>query len=278
MALLEPVERVPRPLAHVGRALYRRPLYGGRRFEDLLGARVLAVARAIERWVRRARPDPFRGQLADGRRNEWGLVPHIAAQLHTRCGQAASILNIRMSQGLEKKRGRSVVPMVVAAAAMFAAASPPAVAGEARAKQPTPVIFVHGNSGSAQQFETNAMRLTSNGFPQNRIFAYEYDTLASNNDAAIANLDGFIADVKERDRRRSGRHPRPLARHDRDARYLGDAGAGAVGSPLRQLRRPDQRRRRPAAFARSRSGARATRAARSAAPRTSTSRTRPTPR
>ena len=73
--------------------------------------------------------------------------------------------------------------MVGVVAAMFAAASPPAHAGEARAKQPTPVIFVHGSSGSAQQFETNAMRLTSNGFPQKRIFAYEYDTLISNNDA-----------------------------------------------------------------------------------------------
>ncbi len=62
--------------------------------------------------------------------------------------------------------------------------------------QPTPVIFVHGQSGSAQQFETDAMRLTSNGFPQDRIFAYEYNTLISNNDAAVADLDGFIADVK----------------------------------------------------------------------------------
>ena len=64
--------------------------------------------------------------------------------------------------------------------------------------EPTPVIFVHGNSGSAQQFETNAMRLTSNGFPQNRIFAYEYGTGVSTNDTAIADLDGFIADVKAR--------------------------------------------------------------------------------
>ena len=64
--------------------------------------------------------------------------------------------------------------------------------------EPTPVIFVHGNSGSAQQFETNAMRLTSNGFPQNRIFAYEYGTGVSTNDVAIADLDGFIADVKAR--------------------------------------------------------------------------------
>ena len=63
---------------------------------------------------------------------------------------------------------------------------------------PTPMIFVHGSSGSAQQFETNAMRFTSNGFPQRRIFAYEYDTLVSDNDAAVAGLDGFIGSVKRR--------------------------------------------------------------------------------
>jgi hypothetical protein len=58
------------------------------------------------------------------------------------------------------------------------------------------MIFVHGQSGSAQQFQANAMRFASNGFPKNRIYAYEYDTLISNNDAAIAGLDGFIASVK----------------------------------------------------------------------------------
>lgn len=73
------------------------------------------------------------------------------------------------------------------------------VASPAAAKpKPTPVIFVHGGSGSAQQFETNAMRFTSNGVPQGRLFAYEYDTSGSSNDVAIANLDGFIADVKAR--------------------------------------------------------------------------------
>jgi pimeloyl-ACP methyl ester carboxylesterase len=63
---------------------------------------------------------------------------------------------------------------------------------------PVPVIFVHGNSGSAQQFETNAMRFTSNGYPHSRLYAYEYDTSGSSNDAAIAGLDGFIADVRAR--------------------------------------------------------------------------------
>ncbi len=62
--------------------------------------------------------------------------------------------------------------------------------------EPTPIIFVHGQSGSVQQFETNTMRLTSNGFPRNRLFAYEYDTNAGTNDVAIANLAALIDEVK----------------------------------------------------------------------------------
>jgi pimeloyl-ACP methyl ester carboxylesterase len=73
-----------------------------------------------------------------------------------------------------------------------------APAAAAGVEPPTPVVFVHGNSGSAQQFETSAMRFTSNGFPQRRLFAYEYDTSGSSNDVAIANLDGFIANVRAR--------------------------------------------------------------------------------
>lgn len=39
-----------------------------------------------------------------------------------------------------------------------------------------PVVFVHAQLGSAQQFETLAMRFTSNGYPQDMLFAFEYDT------------------------------------------------------------------------------------------------------
>ena len=53
-----------------------------------------------------------------------------------------------------------------------------------------PVVFVHGQSGSAQQFETQAMRFTSNGYPQNMLFAFEYDT--SKDDNPIGDLDAFI--------------------------------------------------------------------------------------
>ena len=56
-----------------------------------------------------------------------------------------------------------------------------------------PIVFVHGQSGSAQQFESQAMRFTSNGYPQEMLFAFEYSTAVSDN--PLADLDAFIADV-----------------------------------------------------------------------------------
>lgn len=56
-----------------------------------------------------------------------------------------------------------------------------------------PIVFVHGQSGSAQQFETQAMRFTSNGYPDDLLFAFEYDT--SQPTSPLADLDAFIDDV-----------------------------------------------------------------------------------
>lgn len=42
-----------------------------------------------------------------------------------------------------------------------------------------PVVFVHGFSGSGAQFETQAMRFTSNGYPAKKIAVHEYDSLFS---------------------------------------------------------------------------------------------------
>jgi pimeloyl-ACP methyl ester carboxylesterase len=39
-----------------------------------------------------------------------------------------------------------------------------------------PMIFVHGYTGSASQFEWQAMRFSSNGYPQNYLNAFEYDS------------------------------------------------------------------------------------------------------
>jgi hypothetical protein len=87
---------------------------------------------------------------------------------------------------------------LIAAALLLLAAPANGVAKKPKKAppQPVPMIFVHGQSGSAQQFQANAMRFASNGFPKNRIFAYEYDTAISSNATAIAGLDGFIASVK----------------------------------------------------------------------------------
>lgn len=55
-----------------------------------------------------------------------------------------------------------------------------------------PVVFVHGNSGSAAQFETQFQRFASNGYPQSLLFAYEYDSSGPSNDAAVAGLGPFL--------------------------------------------------------------------------------------
>ena len=63
-----------------------------------------------------------------------------------------------------------------------------------------PIIFIHGGSGSASQFESQAMRFTSNGFPQEYLFAYEYDSSYEINtrDDILAGLDEFVAEVIEK--------------------------------------------------------------------------------
>lgn len=58
-----------------------------------------------------------------------------------------------------------------------------------------PVIFVHGFVGSGGQFESQAMRFTSNGYPADRIGVEEYDsTFATTTMAKVwDDLDGLIA-------------------------------------------------------------------------------------
>ncbi len=62
-----------------------------------------------------------------------------------------------------------------------------------------PIVFVHGGAGSAQQFESQAMRFASNGWPVDLMFAFEYDSTFVTQDFAtvIARLDAFIDSVRE---------------------------------------------------------------------------------
>jgi pimeloyl-ACP methyl ester carboxylesterase len=62
---------------------------------------------------------------------------------------------------------------------------------------PRPVIFVHGGSGSGAQFDTQALRLTSNGYPADRIAVHEYDSTFGTNtmEEVWAGLDELIAEL-----------------------------------------------------------------------------------
>jgi len=64
----------------------------------------------------------------------------------------------------------------------------------------TPMIFVHGGAGSGAQFESQALRFTSNGYPQQFVDVLEYDSTFSVNtrEQVLANLDALIATVKAR--------------------------------------------------------------------------------
>jgi pimeloyl-ACP methyl ester carboxylesterase len=62
---------------------------------------------------------------------------------------------------------------------------------------PRPVIFVHGGSGSGAQFDTQALRLMSNGYPADRIAVHEYDSTFGTNtmEEVWAGLDELIAEL-----------------------------------------------------------------------------------
>jgi hypothetical protein len=58
-----------------------------------------------------------------------------------------------------------------------------------------PIIFVHGSGGSGAQFESQSMRFTSNGYPANLLFAFEYNTSSPDTEGSVARmarLDAFV--------------------------------------------------------------------------------------
>ncbi|MEH1167728.1 alpha/beta fold hydrolase [Micromonospora sp. CPCC 205539] len=86
---------------------------------------------------------------------------------------------------------------LLAGVALTAGLSVAAVPSAADAATPTyrPVIFVHGSAGSAAQFETQAKRLASNGYPIDIIEAHEYDSpnIATILPQVYAGLDARIS-------------------------------------------------------------------------------------
>jgi pimeloyl-ACP methyl ester carboxylesterase len=62
-----------------------------------------------------------------------------------------------------------------------------------------PVVFVHGGSGSGAQFESQAMRFTSNFYPHEYIYVHEYDSSSIEDilPQVLAGLDELIAGIQD---------------------------------------------------------------------------------
>jgi len=91
----------------------------------------------------------------------------------------------------------SMITVVMLVGILFSSAT----TVDAKKSAPTPgnpMIFVHGGSGSATQFESQAMRFTSNGYPHELIYALEYDSTFSINTVAqvYTAMDALIAKVQ----------------------------------------------------------------------------------
>lgn len=61
-----------------------------------------------------------------------------------------------------------------------------------------PIVFVHGFAGSAQQFQSQAQRFVMNGYPAERLRAYEHDGVATDIPGFVAGLDEVIDEVREK--------------------------------------------------------------------------------
>jgi pimeloyl-ACP methyl ester carboxylesterase len=59
-----------------------------------------------------------------------------------------------------------------------------------------PVIMVHGMLASGDTYARHAMRLEQNGYCYQRIFAFDWNSVGSNQSAAITKLDQFVDSVK----------------------------------------------------------------------------------
>lgn len=96
-----------------------------------------------------------------------------------------------------KLLGAFLAAVLLAAGAGLAAAAPAgAQTGDGELR---PMIFVHGFLGSGQQFEAQALRFASNGYPEDLIEMFEHDSLSfpGSQVEVFARLDTLIADLQE---------------------------------------------------------------------------------
>jgi len=90
-----------------------------------------------------------------------------------------------------------------------------------------PIVFVHGFAGSAQQYESQAIRFAANGYPRERIFALDHDGAGLDLVGYVSQVDALVDEVRER----LDVEKVFLVGHSRgtlvSSNYLGDAGRAA---------------------------------------------------
>jgi pimeloyl-ACP methyl ester carboxylesterase len=98
-----------------------------------------------------------------------------------------------------KSKFFGMVGVVILVFMLLGSLFPLAISVNANGANPIkPIIFVHGSGGSGAQFESDSMRFTSNGYPQNLLFAFEYDTgtpSTENMTERVLRLDTFVDTV-----------------------------------------------------------------------------------
>jgi hypothetical protein len=67
--------------------------------------------------------------------------------------------------------------------------------GGAQEPEFVPIIFVHGSAGSGAQYQSQAMRFASNGYPADHIRVFDYDSSNPSPDIVQPALDEFIDSV-----------------------------------------------------------------------------------
>jgi pimeloyl-ACP methyl ester carboxylesterase len=95
---------------------------------------------------------------------------------------------------IRKVFGVTISVLVAAAGLALASQTSPVGAQDTELR---PMIFVHGGLGSGNQFVTQALRFTSNGYPDNYIEMFEHNSLAwpDSQDEVWSRIDQLIDDV-----------------------------------------------------------------------------------
>lgn len=90
-----------------------------------------------------------------------------------------------------------------------------------------PIVFVHGFAGSAAQYQSQAMRFVANGYPADRIYAYDHDGQGVDFAAYVAGTDAMVDQAMEE----HAVSQVYLVGHSRgtsvSSQYLGEAGRAA---------------------------------------------------